>query len=246
MVKEEQFKTLDIPPKARELILYQRTELLPSRKLNLLQRVAEKFGLDKKSYKRFVRSYADNFGTKIDQDYSLLMASKAGEFAKFLEGRAIKTVLDIGPGVSGLHAYLSDYIGNPNIYLLDKSETEDEIWYLFEDNGAFYNSLEISKELLERNGLEPDNIRTIEAPDDGQIVLDTPNIDLIMSTISWGFHYPISFYLDSVVELLSPDGALVVDVRKQTGGAEALEAVFKVKTVAESQKFLTCLCEHKD
>jgi hypothetical protein len=61
---------------------------------------------------------------------------------------------------------------------------------------------------------------------DGGLVL-APNLDhapdggldLVLSTISWGFHYPLSTHLPQVAAKLRPGGRIIVDLR--TANAES-------------------------
>ncbi len=48
-------------------------------------------------------------------------------------------------------------------------------------------------------------------------------IDLITSFKSWGHHYPVSIYLNSVLERLTPKGLIILDLRIGRGGEDDLE-----------------------
>ncbi len=101
------------------------------------------------------------------------------------------------------HHYKDD--PNLHLYLLDKSQMTDQVTYGFKDRGEFYNSLDLTREILILNGVAERSIRILEARDDGGIDIDE-GLDLVISLISWGFHYPVSIYLDRVHELLKPGG----------------------------------------
>ena len=99
------------------------------------------------------------------------------------------------------------------------------ITYGFKARADFYNSLELTRHMLVRNGLPEASLTTIEARDDNGI--DLPErVDLVVSLISWGFHYPVATYLERSHELLKPGGKLILDVRKDVGGLEEIDAVF--------------------
>ena len=52
-----------------------------------------------------------------------------------------------------------------------------------------------------------------------------------------GFHYPIETYLEEVKKSLKPDGVLIIDVRKDSGGLEVLKKNFSVvEVIYERQK----------
>ena len=62
-------------------------------------------------------------------------------------------------------------------------------------------------------------------------------LDLVISLISWGFHYPVAVYADQVREILRPGGRVILDVRKGTDGREQLEARFpRVLQISETRK----------
>ena len=159
-----------------------------------------------------------------------------------------KSILDIGCGLAGLDIFLHNMLkkNNPEIYLLDKTKVEGKIWYGFEQRGAFYNSLLLAKKNLSLNNIPLKKINIIEAPADG-IIKNIKNIDLVTSTISWGFHYPINLYLDSVIKLMSNRGVLIVNIRKETYELEALSDKFKILNIIENtEKYFTIKCEKKD
>ncbi len=114
---------------------------------------------------------------------------------------------------------------------------------MFKDSGAFYNSLEIAQTTLVENGVPEDRISLIEASEDGRIDLEDESIDLVISTISWGFHYPVSTYLDSVHRILSENGSLIIDVRDDTGGAHELRSKFSLEKVEGYEKHTKYNCK---
>ncbi|ODR98518.1 hypothetical protein AUC68_08835 [Methyloceanibacter methanicus] len=138
--------------------------------------------------------------------------------------------------------FLFERLNIRDIFLLDKTDMESQIWYMFEQKGAFYNSLDLAKETLTINGVDPSIVKLIEAPSNGEIPLEEKSIDLVLSTISWGFHYPVSTYIDSVAKILSDDGVLIIDVRKGTDGVAELQNHFKVSVIEEIGKIQTVKC----
>jgi SAM-dependent methyltransferase len=149
-------------------------------------------------------------------------------------------VLDIGCGVAGIDVLIQRHYRDRQIhfYLLDKSHVEKHVFYLFQDQGAFYNSLEVSGAMLTLNGVVPECVHLIEANDRYQIPAGTP-IDLALSLLSWGFHYPVATYVRQVHDLLSPHGVAILDVRKGTDGLDVLRRSFRqVDTILSTEKFV--------
>lgn len=140
--------------------------------------------------------------------------------------KTCSSILDIGCGVAGIDVLLNKhYEGKPTFYLLDKTKIEKSVFYGFKPRGAFYNSLDIAKEMLIQNGISERCVRCVEATDANKIDIHC-KVDLVISLISWGFHYPIEIYLDKVYDKLVEGGFLIIDVRKGTNGIELLNNKF--------------------
>ncbi|MEL6183369.1 MAG: methyltransferase domain-containing protein [Myxococcota bacterium] len=150
---------------------------------------------------------------------------------------APSSVLDIGCGVAGIDALLYAHYRDrsPEIHLLDKTAVEDRVFYQFEAKGAFYNSLEIARTTLESSGVPAERVATHEATEDNRIPLADGSVDLMLSLISWGFHYPVSTYLDEAERVLRPGGRLILDVRRGTSGKVELEGRFRSVAVARDE-----------
>ena len=119
----------------------------------------------------------------------------------------------------------SHYDNKIEVCLLDKSSIDRDLHYGFEKRGSFYNSLSLAKKVLVDNGVLEKNIFLQEATNDNAINFNK-KFDLIISTISWGFHYPVEIYLDEVFSELNVDGILIIDVRKESNGRELLQDKF--------------------
>ena len=145
------------------------------------------------------------------------------------------SVLDIGCGVAGIDVYIQHHYPDAEIdfYLLDRTQVAGAVYYLFESRGAFYNSLEVAKALLEANGIPGHRIHLLEARDSGDISIPA-RPDVVLSLLSWGFHYPVSTYLRRVHELVSESGVVILDVRKGTDGLQALRRVFPAVEVIQA------------
>lgn len=213
-----------IPDKAVPYILFQRTAYLKYTH-SLLYRALRKvspISLYKQTV--YLESYAR--GNAIKTQYMDDMTHEYNVIKGALP-KNCQSVLDIGCGIAGINILVNRHCKNPDMkfYLLDKSEIEDSVFYLFNSKGAFYNSLELACDTLASNGISKKNIVPIVANEKNEIAIDG-KIDLIISLISWGFHYPVSTYLDRAHEILSDNGRLIIDVRKDTDGLDLLKAKF--------------------
>jgi SAM-dependent methyltransferase len=139
-------------------------------------------------------------------------------------------VLDIGCGLGGIDLAIYRHYGTADLWLLDR-EGNSPIYYGFRSVAAHYNSLAVSRAFLEQNGVAEEHVTTIDVD-----VAGFPagvSFDLVISLLSWGFHYPLNTYIDEVVRALSPDGVVVVDVRATTDGENLLRDRFAHVTVLQ-------------
>jgi hypothetical protein len=227
-----------LPKEANELVLLQRTSLIKDSRSKIIKRLS-RIGLGK-SYEEMVKEQSLQNNNQISNDYYTEIKKVFLNIKNHIP-RNTQSILDIGSGLAGLEIFLWFLLEKnyPKIYLLDKTKKEEKIWYEFRTNGAFYNSLDLAKKNLISNGVKPSKINLIEAPDNG-IIKEIRDIDLVISTISWGFHYPVELYLDSVISIMSKRGVLILDIRKNTGGLEALTSKFKaIYIIKNEKKYLT-------
>ena len=225
--------TLTVPGDALEYVLLQRTELQAlNRKLFRKLGISYYPSLCRLECRLRGRSIAASFLDSLVEDY--------GTIRKHLPER-VDRILDIGCGVAGIDALLNDHYraagSEPAITLLDKTSIAGEIFYDFHDQGAFYNSLDVARNLLKANGVPSASITLLLANDEGGIDTTEP-IDLVISLISWGFHYPVETYVKEVHRVLAPGGSLILDVRRGTGGREVLDSVFReTRAILERKKY---------
>jgi SAM-dependent methyltransferase len=117
-------------------------------------------------------------------------------------------IVDVGTGVGTLPLLLSKYLNNPTFFLIDKSLTQVVVEFQSANNThGFYNSWDplissISVNNLDRHMFSMNNVDD-EWPGD---------VDLIISTWSWCWHYPKSAYWRQAISSLKPFGKLQLDV----------------------------------
>ena len=226
-------------------ILLQRTNILPESE----KRKTKQLSTDKQrrlSRNDVVADYASRDHKTVISRYLKTMEKDFLALRPFLPQTA-RTILDVGCGIAGLDLFLFRHFGadGARLFLLDKTETSDAIWYGYEKKGAFYNSLSMARSFLLARDVDPEKITLIEAPEDGILPQDLPPLDLVVSTLSWGFHYPVAAYLDSVYDRLSENGHLILDVRKDTDGESLLQDKFgkvNVVRIRDKEKYFTLSC----
>lgn len=225
-----------VPNDALKYILYQRTDYLcfPN---TFTYRVVNKI-LPFSIYKRVVAIEAKIAPKRIKTLYERDMTKEYLSIKDYLP-ETCDSILDIGCGIGGIDVFLSKHYGDkqPIFYLLDKTRIENDIFYGFEPKGEFYNSLDLAKTMLMSNGIAEKYIHLVEATDKNEIHI-SDKVDLVISLISWGFHYPVETYLNKAHDVLIEGGSMIIDVRKGTNGIELLNNLFrKVDVILEEKKF---------
>ena len=230
--------TLAVPDAAVPYILFQRTAYLRFPVAPVYRFFNRVLPFETPLYNVVVAVESRLRRRQIKTLYAADMQSEYQTFRQWLPERCA-AVLDVGCGVAGIDALIQRHYASRDLrfYLLDKSQVEQNVFYLFKSQGAFYNSLDVARKLLVDNGIAPECVRLVEANERNEINIDSP-VDLVLSLISWGFHYPVATYLDRVRALLSDDGVLILDVRRGTGGLEELRRAFRqVEIVQAADKF---------
>lgn len=170
------------------------------------------------------------------------MRSEFETMAPHLPARG-RRILDIGCGVAGLDVLLARRFAAdaPEILLIDRTQIDPSVDATFEKRGTFYSSLEVARTMLEANGVAADQITTQTATDDSKVAADGP-FDVVLSTLSWGFHFPVSSYLPEVLRVVADDGVVFLDVRKTNiDGLALLRAYFRdVDVIHERKKLYRC------
>ncbi len=225
-----------IPNKAIKYILFQRTEYLLSMKSPILNRFVIR--VPSRMYNLAVMLEALLTKPRVRRLFEEDMEREYKILQPHLPDHS-HAILDIGCGVAGIDVLLYQHYQkknqSPDIYLLDKTEMPKMVYYGLEQNGCYYNSLALAKEMLVVNGADPKHIFLQEDRDDHVIDFKT-EFDLVISLISWGFHYPIRTYLDQVYTLLALGGMLILDVRK--GTEEEIKQKFGNATIIfEARKY---------
>lgn len=217
-------KPFTLPADSTVYILLQRTKhmkLHTTALFRLLRRIRPAF-----DYTSLARVEAFWRGRAIREDYLKEMMAEYDSIRNSLP-EVCHSILDIGCGMAGIDMFLGRHYQGSEVafYLLDQTRIEQVVYYSYKDKGAFYNSLEIARTALAGNGVSPTRITLLEANDRNEIRLE-PGLSLVISLLSWGFHYPVSTYLDRVHELLASGGMLILDVRKGTDGMDRIQHAF--------------------
>jgi SAM-dependent methyltransferase len=217
------------------LILYQRTELQWRNKLGHVGSLLP--------YKLCVTLEALIRSRQIIRRYSEVMLAESKQLLPFLPGAATR-ILDIGCGIGGINEFLYNRYKDSltELYLADRNEIRGRIYYGFHPRASAYNSLSLTESYLVGRGVPKDILHSVDV---GRKALpDNIDFDIILSLLSWGFHYPIYAYLEYVKYHLARDGVLIIDCQKDTDGITTLEKHFTVSIIEVTSKFTRVQCHH--
>lgn len=237
---------INVPKEATKYIIFQRTQYLFFRRSRMVQKLV-KFFPRRLAYAAESLFSSFNLSVSIESFFTHKRVAQLLSQEMNLEYESMKSflpkkvgsILDIGSGVAAIDVLLYKHYekDQPLIYLLDKTEMPSKVYYSFKPQGCYYNSLSLSKKLLEANNIPTKNIFLEEA--DGKNIHFNTKFDLVVSFISWGFHYPVSTYLNQVYDKLSPGGVMIIDVRKVNGSngfAEIKNKFGNIEIISESTK----------
>ena len=151
--------------------------------------------------------------------------------AGWIGDRPVARMMDIGCGHAMIDLLFWQRYGCA-IHLVDIEESESTHHDYYE-SGSGYASLESARRFLTVNGV-PEYKIALTNPQRQALAAD--GLDLIVSMISAGFHYPISTYTDFALSALKPGGVLIFDARKDTGQEAMLTGFDRVEIVDEGLK----------
>ena len=146
-------------------------------------------------------------------------------------------IADIGCGYALADLFLYQRYKS-EITLIDIEQSKER-HFGFAAAGAGYASLDKAQEFLTKNGV-PKNKITLVNPNKTK-VSDIGKFDLVISLASCGFHYPLDTYASFFGTQISDGGAVVVDVRKGSGGIAYLKQFGTVEVLEKHKKYSTVI-----
>lgn len=153
--------------------------------------------------------------------------------------RNVSKATSIGPGLCILDLLLQRH-WNCSFYLVD-IEQSAEHQHGFASHGSGYANLDSAVRFFTDNGVPRDLLKTCNPR---KQKLDDSPVDLVISILSMGFHYPLNEYVEYIRSALSSGGILIFDKRKNVGdpGWESLAKGFSVETSLDYGKFHRLAC----
>jgi len=128
-----------------------------------------------------------------------------------------KSIADIGCGyaIFDLFAW-RDHPGRLVLIDLEDSEARH---FGYNETGAAYSNLDVAKRFLIANGVKKTQVICINPA--AKDLSKTKPVDLAVSFLSCGFHYPVDTYMPYFRSGLTKSGTVILDVRQRRAGAAA-------------------------
>jgi len=103
-----------------------------------------------------------------------------------------KTAIDLGCGIGYQTLQISKLVPDVQFDMLDKTGVDKPNQYT--DTGYLHNNLDMTLDYVLDNNINA------SVWDVDEYTWDTP-VDVVISTLSWGWHYPVELYIDRVLEV---------------------------------------------
>jgi hypothetical protein len=146
---------------------------------------------------------------KKDEEFYLKMSSSEFQIMKpYLNSP--KKILELGCGLGRFSIFLNSQLeDSPHFTLADFSKISKDIKYGWNPKESVYNDLNLTKEFCIDNGLQNLSLLDLEK----ESLEDLEDIDLVISVLSVGFHYPIESYMSTLLNITSDDATMIFGVR---------------------------------
>ena len=148
----------------------------------------------------------------------------------------MKKIIDVGSGVAQIDLLLSQFLQNTDFYLLDKNTFDQKQGCRFHsksmddyDYHGFYNSFDIVKDVIQHSPIDPDRIHFLDPSDEWP-----DQVDLIMSSFSWMWHYSKNIYWSRLLKSLKVGGYLSTTISLRDGEST-------IKEISEDLGSYPCL-----
>jgi SAM-dependent methyltransferase len=154
--------------------------------------------------------------TNKERDAYLKISESEYSLYKEYIPKSVKRVVDLGCGLGRASIYLNSQLDNdPRFIFADYNEVSEKVKYGWNPQSSTYNSLRKTKEFAVLNGMI--NFSTLDLGVKDLSGID--NVDIIISVLAVGFHYPVEGYLSDFHRMIKDDGIIVLGIRpKEYGG----------------------------
>jgi SAM-dependent methyltransferase len=141
--------------------------------------------------------------------YNKLSKSEYESFKEFI-GNPQK-ILELGCGLGRTSVYINKQLDyEPKFILADYDEISKKIKYGWNPGHIHYNKLETTRQFCIDNDLKRFEIFNLAERN----LSELENVDLVISVMAVGFHYPIEQYMETLLNITTQDVIMIFGVRK--------------------------------
>ncbi|MDA8747142.1 hypothetical protein N9M66_02905 [Litoreibacter sp.] len=140
-------------------------------------------------------------------------------------------VADIGCGYAVFDYFMARDFGS-HVSLIDLEATDNR-HFGFEDKGAAYSNLDRARQFLVANGVAQSQIATLNP--NAVDVTDLRDIDIAVSFLSCGFHYPWQIYEAFFKTSVKPTGSIILDIRTRNSAAARTDLALLGKVTSQGK-----------
>ena len=137
------------------------------------------------------------------------------------------TIADIGCGYALFDLFMARTYGT-KVTLIDL-EGNDHRHFGFNDEGSAYSNLSKAVDFLKKNGVRAGDIKKLNPGNDDIMAIEP--VDIAVSFLACGFHFPVDVYLPFFAEKVAPGGHIILDLRKATS-VEQMEKLSDIGKVS--------------
>ncbi|MBU6310852.1 hypothetical protein KGO06_02890 [Patescibacteria group bacterium] len=229
---------------AAYLILLQRTQY---QLLSFLPKgIRRRLDPASKWYNFYLRAEAFVFHSRILRLLNADMDSEVSEIKRFFPER-VGSILGIGSGVALEIALLARAFPKARVRLVDKEMVSQKIYYGLQSQGSYYNSWAAVREVAESVGVDSSGwlFTDVDVKNPIISVSTSEPYDIVVSFLSWGFHYPISVY-SSIFAAIKLQGIVVLDIQPKEGWEQKIRTAtgpnFEIVKIRERPNSVRVIC----
>lgn len=141
--------------------------------------------------------------------------------------------MDIGCGLGLINIFINENFQKiQKFHLLDKNKIDSKIKYGFSKNYESYNQLLLTKKILINNGVPQKKINLIDVNE--HFSFKEKSVDLVISLVSMGYHYPISEYASLLKKISTNQTIFIFDLATEYQDLNILNHYFKYYEIIET------------
>lgn len=145
-------------------------------------------------------------------------------------------ILELGCGLGRFSIFLNSKLNhNPKFFLADFSKVSKNIKYGWNPKNSSYNNLSFTRDFCLDNGMNNFDLINLGENSIGSL----KNIDLIMSFLSVGFHYPIEDYFDDFKLISNENTVFIFGTRDGVYDFTRLSSMFEDVIILDEPKIST-------